>query len=64
MRKRDEEAEEAAEKKRSRGKEIVDRLTGKELWERGLAGKIDEEYDEGDDDSLPVDGIEKLKVST
>jgi hypothetical protein len=63
-RKREEEAEEAAEKKKNRGKETVERLTGKELWERGLAGKVDEEYDEDDDDSLPVDGVEKLKVST
>lgn len=62
--KKEDEAEEAAEKRKNRGKETVERMTGKELWERGLAGKVDEEYDEGDDDSLPVDGIEKLKVST
>jgi hypothetical protein len=60
---REEEAEEAAEKKKNRGKESVERLTGKQLWERGLAGKVEEEYDEGDDDGLPSGGIEKLKVT-
>ena len=57
---RDEEAEEAAEKKKNRGKDTVIQLTGKQLWERGMVGKIEE--DEDDDDSLPVDEVESLKV--
>lgn len=56
----EEEAEEAAEKKKNRGKETVVLLTGKQLWERGMAGKIEEEYD--DDDEVPVQEVEKLKV--
>jgi ubiquitin-protein ligase len=64
MKDREEEAEEAAEKKKNRGKETVERLTGKQLWERGLAGKVEEEYYEEDDDGLPVGGVEKLKVTT
>jgi hypothetical protein len=63
MKDREEEAEEAAEKKKNRGKETVERLTGKQLWERGLAGKVEEEYEEGDDDGLPVGEVEKLKVT-
>lgn len=57
---KEEEAEEAAEKKKNRGKETVVLLTGRQLWERGLAGKV-EEYEE-DDGGLPVEGVGKLKV--
>ncbi len=60
MKVKEEEAEEAAEKKKNRGKDPVIQLTGKQLWERGLAGKIEE--DEEDDDSLPVKSVEKLTV--
>lgn len=60
LRKREEEADEAAEKKKNRGKDAVVQLTGKQLWERGLAGKVEEEDD--DDDSVPVGGVENLKV--
>ncbi|KAK0104668.1 hypothetical protein ONS95_004942 [Cadophora gregata] len=56
---REEEADEAAEKKKNRGKDTVVQLTGKQLWERGLAGKIEE--DEDYDDVLPAE-VEKLKV--
>jgi hypothetical protein len=59
-RQREEEAEEAAEKKKNRGKEAVVQLTGKQLWERGLAGKIEE--DDEDYDDVPVQEVEKLKV--
>jgi len=60
---REEEAEETAEKKRNRGKDTVIHLTGKQLWERGLVGKIeeDEEY-EDDGDLAPVEGVEKLQI--
>ena len=57
---REDEAEEAAERKRNRGKDAAERLTGKQLWERGLAGKVDE--DEDGEDGIPVGGVEKLKV--
>jgi len=56
----EEEAEEEAEKKKNRGKDTVVQLTGKQLWERGLVGKIEEEDE--DDDSIPVEDVEKLKV--
>ncbi|TVY83196.1 RWD domain-containing protein [Lachnellula suecica] len=57
---KEDEAEEAAEKKKNRGKETVVQLTGRQLWERGLVGKIEE--DEDDEDGLPVEGVDKLKV--
>lgn len=60
LRKKEEEADEAAEKKKNKGKDTVVQLTGKQLWERGLAGKTEEEED--DDDSVSVGGVESLKV--
>ncbi|KAL3428009.1 rwd domain-containing protein [Phlyctema vagabunda] len=59
LRVKEEEAEEAAEKKKNRGKDTVIPLTGKQLWERGMVGKIEEEEDE---ESIPTEAIEKLKV--
>jgi len=38
----------------------VVQLTGKQLWERGLAGKVEEDDFEGDE--VPVEGVEDLKV--
>jgi hypothetical protein len=63
---KEDEEEAAAEKKKNRGKEVVDRLTGKQLWEQGLAGKADEgegeaEAEDGETDGV-VDAVEKLKV--
>ncbi|KAH9891531.1 RWD-domain-containing protein [Xylariomycetidae sp. FL2044] len=52
-----EEEERLAELKKAKVKEPF-KLTGKQLWERGLAGK----GDEGDDDDPPTEQIEKLKV--
>jgi hypothetical protein len=54
-----EEEERLAELKKARIKEPV-KLSGRQLWERGLAGKADAE--EGDEDDTPADGIEKLTV--
>ena len=54
-----EEEERLAELKKARVKESV-RLTGKQLWERGLAGKGDEEGEEDDEDI--AEGVEKLAV--
>ena len=60
LRKKEEEADEAAEKKKNKGKDAAVPLTGKQLWERGLAGKTEEEED--GDDSVEVGGVESLKV--
>jgi len=54
-----EEEEKAAEMKKARIKEPA-RLTGRQLWERGLAGASAEE--EGEEDGLPVDEMRKVKV--
>ncbi|KAI5920816.1 RWD-domain-containing protein [Camillea tinctor] len=59
-----EEDERLAELKKARVKEPV-RLTGRQLWERGLVGKGDEgegEGDDVDDDDVPTEQVEKLKV--
>jgi hypothetical protein len=56
---KEESEEEAAEKKRNRGKETVVQLTGKQLWERGMVGKIEEDED---DYEVPTEGVDKLKV--
>ncbi|KAH8663014.1 ubiquitin-conjugating enzyme/RWD-like protein [Tricladium varicosporioides] len=56
---KDEETEEAAEKKKNRGKDTVVPLTGRQLWERGLAGKIEE-----DEDFDMPETMEKLKVDS
>ncbi|KAI1265058.1 RWD-domain-containing protein [Xylariaceae sp. FL1019] len=52
-----EEEERLAELKKAKIKEPT-RLTGKQLFQRGLAGKVDEEEDE----TAPYEQIEKLKV--
>ncbi|KAH6604805.1 endo alpha-1 [Trichoderma cornu-damae] len=57
QRARDEE-ERLAELKKAKAKEPV-RLTGRQLWERGLAGKGD---DEDDGEAVLADGVEQLKV--
>ncbi|KAK5651752.1 hypothetical protein OQA88_11714 [Cercophora sp. LCS_1] len=54
-----EEEERLAELKKARIREPV-RLTGRQLWERGLAGGNVEE--EADEDNLAVEGLQKLKV--
>ncbi|KKK14249.1 hypothetical protein P175DRAFT_0366759 [Aspergillus ochraceoroseus IBT 24754] len=60
IRKRDEkEAEEKKANKKAPVKEEK-KLTGRQLWERGLAGKAD--FDEEDEDALPV-AVEKVKIS-
>lgn len=59
LRSKEEEAEEAAEKKKNRGKETVVQMTGRELWEKGLAGKHEE--DDEEDDEL-VQEVDKLAV--
>ncbi|KAK4245644.1 ubiquitin-conjugating enzyme/RWD-like protein [Corynascus novoguineensis] len=55
-----EEEERAAEQKKAKIKEPV-KLTGKQLWERGLATAGQED---GDEDGLPTEDIQKLKVGS
>ncbi|KFY36328.1 hypothetical protein V494_05124 [Pseudogymnoascus sp. VKM F-4513 (FW-928)] len=57
--KAEQEAEEAAEKKRNRGKETEVKLTGRQLWESGMAGKADEDDDLED---AAIAAVEKVKV--
>ncbi|KAJ0348100.1 hypothetical protein COL154_006664 [Colletotrichum chrysophilum] len=52
-----EDEERLAELKKAKVKEPV-KLTGKQLWERGLAGKVDDDDDEGG----LIESVEKLKV--
>ncbi|EPE09213.1 rwd domain-containing protein [Ophiostoma piceae UAMH 11346] len=40
------------------------RLTGRQLWEQGLAGKVDEDADDDDDDSVPTGDVQKLKIDS
>ncbi|KAF1972858.1 RWD-domain-containing protein [Bimuria novae-zelandiae CBS 107.79] len=51
------EEQEAEDKKKGRKEEK--KLTGRQLWERGLVGKLDEDEGEGED---ALAGFEKLKV--
>ncbi|KAG5923900.1 hypothetical protein E4U53_003491 [Claviceps sorghi] len=55
-----EEEERLAELKKARVKEPV-KLTGRQIWQRGLAGNADEEADE-EDDGAPTGGVQKLAV--
>ncbi|KAJ6004459.1 hypothetical protein N7499_000527 [Penicillium canescens] len=52
------EEKEADDKKKKTAVKEEKKLTGRQLWEKGLAGKGD--YDEDDDDAMPA--IDKLKV--
>ncbi|KAI1436592.1 RWD-domain-containing protein [Xylaria sp. CBS 124048] len=66
-RRQQEEEERLAALKKAKVKEPV-RLTGKQLWERGLAGKVEEEDDEDsigvEHDGEPLaDQVDKLKVT-
>jgi hypothetical protein len=57
-----EEEERLAELKKARGPKEPARLTGRQLWERGLAGKVDEGEDDGADDGELEGEVEKLTV--
>ncbi|KAL1964681.1 hypothetical protein VTN77DRAFT_6707 [Rasamsonia byssochlamydoides] len=59
QRKREE--KEAEEKKKKPSAREEPRLTGKQLWERGLAGKGD--YDEEGDEDIPSAAVDKLKIA-
>lgn len=51
--------EKEAEDKKKRAAKEEKKLTGRQLWERGLAGKAD--YDEEEEDAMPA--VDKLKVT-
>lgn len=51
--------EEEADDKKKRGKVEEKKMTGRELWEKGLVGKVDDEEAEADEAAI---GVEKLKV--
>lgn len=53
-------AEQEAEEKKKRGPKEEKKLTGKQLWEQGLAGKTADEEDEDGEDA--VEGMRDLKV--
>ncbi|KAI9371458.1 RWD domain-containing protein [Aspergillus egyptiacus] len=59
--KRLKEEKEAEEKKANKKAPVKEekKLTGKQLWERGLAGKAD--FDEEDEDAMPA--VEKMKIA-
>lgn len=54
--------EKEADEKRAKKAPVKEekKLTGKQLWERGLAGKAD--YDEDDEDAIPA-AVEKIKIT-
>jgi hypothetical protein len=56
-----EKEEKEAEERKKRGGKVGDekKLTGKQLWERGLVGKVDEDEVEGE-----VEGVEDVVAST
>ncbi|KAL2865472.1 RWD domain-containing protein [Aspergillus lucknowensis] len=56
------EEKEAEEKKANKKAAVKEekKLTGKQLWERGLAGKAD--FDEEEQDSIPA-AVEKMKIA-
>lgn len=59
LERRKQEEKEADDKKRKVTIKEEKKLTGKELWEKGLAGKVD--YDEDYVDSIPA-SMEKLEL--
>ncbi|KAL2828902.1 ubiquitin-conjugating enzyme/RWD-like protein [Aspergillus cavernicola] len=60
--KRKREEKEADEKKANKKAPVKEekKLTGKQLWERGLVGNAD--FDEEDDDAIPA-AVEKIKIA-
>jgi hypothetical protein len=56
-----EQEDQEAEDKKKRGRLEERKLTGKQLWETGMVGKVDDEEDVDGEDAL--DGVEKLKIA-
>jgi len=59
---REREEKEAEEKKKKPSVREEPKLTGRQLWERNLAGKAD--YDEEVDEDLPSMGVEDLQITS
>ena len=57
---RKDEEEHMGKKEMARSKEV--KLTGKQLWEQGLVGKVDEDEGDGEGERDGLDGMERLKV--
>lgn len=54
-----EQEEQEAEDKKKRGRLEEKKLTGRQLWETGMVGKVDEEDIDGND---ALEGVEKLRI--
>jgi hypothetical protein len=55
---REKDEREADDKKKRGGRVEEKKMTGRQLWEKGLVGKVEED-EEGED---AIDGMERLKV--
>ena len=70
QKKQEEDEEKKAEESGTRGKKVAKeekKMTGRELWERGLVGKIDEDGEgDGDEDEEKdaLAGVERLTVQS
>jgi hypothetical protein len=56
---KEKEERETEEKKKRGGKPEEKKLSGRQLWEKGLVGKVDEVEEDGED---AIDGLERLKI--
>lgn len=57
---REKEERELEEKKKRGGKPEEKKMSGRQLWEKGLVGKVDDEAEDGED---AVEDMEKLRVA-
>jgi RWD domain len=57
---KDKEEREVEDKKKRAGKVEEKKMSGRQLWEKGLVGKVDEEEEGGEE---AVEGMERLKVA-
>jgi hypothetical protein len=55
--------EQAIEDKKKRGPKEEKKMTGRELWERGLIGKVDEDEFDDADNLDEVEGVSKLQIA-
>lgn len=62
------EERELEDRKKRSGRQDEKKITGKQLWESGLAGKVDDEgegvgeEDEEESEAVDPDGVERLKI--
>ncbi len=57
---KDKDEREVEDKKKRSGKPEEKKMTGRQLWESGLVGKVDEDEEDGED---AIEGLERLKVT-